>query len=256
MIIYFSATGNSQYVSKKIAKEINEKTYSIIENKNTRKYHIHIEKDETLGVVIPTYFWELPTIVEEYLSKLTITSENKNPYIYIITTYGTTPGYSAGYVKEHLNRCGYKVNLQASIKMVDTWTVMFDLTGKEKIKQQTIESDKEIDTIITRIKNRNQGKYVARKIPKFISNMAQLWYDRSRKTKNLHITKTCTGCKKCINNCPINAITLVNNKPSWQKEYCVMCLRCLHICPTFSIQYNNKTQKHGQYINPYIKKLD
>lgn len=256
MIIYFSATGNSQYVSKKIAKEINEKTYSIIENKNTRKYHIHIEKDETLGVVIPTYFWGLPTIVEEYLSKLTITSENKNPYIYIITTYGTTPGYSAGYVKEHLNICGYKVNLQASIKMVDTWTVMFDLTGKEKIKQQTIESDKEIDTIITRIKNRNQGKYVARKIPKFISNMAQLWYDRSRKTKNLHITKTCTGCKKCIKNCPINAITLVNNKPSWQKEYCVMCLRCLHICPTFSIQYNNKTQKHGQYINPYIKKLD
>lgn len=256
MIIYFSATGNSQYVSKKIAKEINEKTYSIIENKNTRKYHIHIEKDETLGVVIPTYFWGLPTIVEEYLSKLTITSENKNPYIYIITTYGTTPGYSAGYVKEYLNRCGYKVNLQASIKMVDTWTVMFDLTDKEKIKQQTIESDKEIDTIITRIKNRSQGNYVARKIPKFISNMAQLWYDRSRKTKNLHITKTCTGCKKCINNCPINAIRLVNNKPSWQKEYCVMCLRCLHICPTFSIQYNNKTQKHGQYINPYIKKLD
>lgn len=156
MIIYFSATGNSQYVSTKIAKEINEKTYSIIENKNTRKY----------------------------------------------------------------------------------------------------ESDKEIDTIITRIKNRSQGNYVARKIPKFISNMAQLWYDRSRKTKNLHITKTCIGCKKCINNCPINAITLINNKPSWQKEYCVMCLRCLHICPTFSIQYNNKTQKHGQYINPYIKKLD
>ena len=73
MIIYFSATGNSQYVSKKIAKEINEKTYSIIENKNTRKYHV--EKDETLGVVIPTYFWGLPTIVEEYLSKLTITSK-------------------------------------------------------------------------------------------------------------------------------------------------------------------------------------
>ena len=43
MIIYFSATGNSQYVSKKIAKEINEKTYSIIENKNTRKYHIQMK---------------------------------------------------------------------------------------------------------------------------------------------------------------------------------------------------------------------
>ena len=86
--------------------------------------------------------------------------------------------------------------------------------------------------------------------------MAQKSSNRRRKTKNLHITKPCTGCKKCINNCPINAITLVNNKPSWQKEYCVMCLRCLHICPTFSIQYNNKTQKHGQYINPYIKKLD
>ena len=39
-------------------------------------------------------------------------------------------------------------------------------------------------------------------------------------------------------------------RPVWVKEKCVMCLGCLHRCPRFAIQYENRTQKHGQYTNP------
>lgn len=253
MIIYFSATGNCQYVSKQIAKEINDTAHSMIDYEID---DICLDKNESLGIVIPTYFWGLPTIVDEYLSKINITSKDENPYIFIVTTYGTTPGYSASFVEEHINRCGYTVNLSVSVKMVDTWTVIFNLSDKEKIVKQTTNSDKKIKKIITRIKNKNEGNYVERKMPKFLANIAQLWYDKSRKTENLSVNSTCIQCMKCVNNCPIHAIEFKNNTISWNTEYCVMCLRCLHSCPEFSIQYNNKTQKHGQYINPYIKNLD
>ena len=42
-------------------------------------------------------------------------------------------------------------------------------------------------------------------------------------------------------------------RPVWVKEQCVMCLCCLHHCPKFSIQYGNKTLRHGQYVHPPYK---
>lgn len=53
--------------------------------------------------------------------------------------------------------------------------------------------------------------------------------------------------------CPVKAIEMKNKKPVWVADKCVMCLGCLHRCPVFAINYGNKTQKHGQYINPNVK---
>ncbi|WP_019267527.1 hypothetical protein [Methanobrevibacter smithii] len=43
---------------------------------------VYLEKDESLGIVVPTHFWGLPTFVEGFLSKINIISEDKNPYIF------------------------------------------------------------------------------------------------------------------------------------------------------------------------------
>ena len=39
-------------------------------------------------------------------------------------------------------------------------------------------------------------------------------------------------------------------RPVWVRDQCAMCLGCLHRCPKFAIQYDGRTQKHGQYTNP------
>lgn len=252
MIIYFTSTGNCEYVSKRIAERTHDYTVSMIESNKNKQFEFHLEKQEPLGIVIPTYFWGLPTFVEDYMSQIKITSENNNPYIYIITSYGTTPGYSAGYLEEYITDINLEVSFKASVKMPDDWTVRFDLSDPEKISKQILEADKQINNIIPRIVNKESGNYVKREIPRFISNMARGPYDKGRKTSHLHVENNCTGCGICANNCPIDAIELIDNRPHWKTEYCVMCLRCLHHCPTFSIQYDNKTQNHGQYIHPKI----
>ena len=74
-------------------KYTNEKIRSIQLNQSN-EYKIKLKTDENIWIIIPTYFWALPKLIEEYLNKIEIERENPNPYINVISTYGTTPGSS------------------------------------------------------------------------------------------------------------------------------------------------------------------
>jgi len=41
----------------------------------------------------------------------------------------------------------------------------------------------------------------------------------------------CTGCGICIENCPANAISLVNGKAYINPEKCIKCAKCIAVCP-------------------------
>lgn len=255
MIIYFSATGNNQYIATQISQQLNDTKISMIQLTKDNNYEIKLEDEEKLGIIIPTYFIGIPTYVEEYLSKIKI-SIAKNNYVYIISSYGTSPGYSTGYVKEYLKEQNIKTDAEYAIKMPDTWTVWFDVSNKEKIKKQNEEVEEQLKKIILDIKDHKKGKFVKRSVPKIFANFAQIMYDNQRKTNHLRVLDSCNQCGLCETSCPINAIELIDNHVEWVTERCVMCLRCLHRCPQFAIQYDNKTQKHGQYTNSHIKIFD
>lgn len=255
MIIYYSATGNSKYVAERIAEKTNEKMISMIEAYKKKNYEFSIEKEESLGIIAPTYFLGLPNIVNEFLSKINIKS-SKKPYIYSISTYGTFSGQAGHYINQHVKKAGYPLMGRFSVKMVDTWTVRFDLSNKEKNQKQNELADIEIDEIINKIQKKEEGDYIKNKLPKIISNLFYKKYDSSRKTKHLHVENTCSGCGLCAKYCPKEAIEIENKRPVWIKDKCEICLRCLHRCPQFSIQYDNKTQNHGQYTNKKVKLND
>ena len=62
MILYFSATGNGKYIAEQIAEKTDEKCMSIVDCICEDKYCFSNEK--IFGMVVPTYFWRLPRIVE------------------------------------------------------------------------------------------------------------------------------------------------------------------------------------------------
>jgi len=41
----------------------------------------------------------------------------------------------------------------------------------------------------------------------------------------------CVGCGLCVENCPFQAISLINNKAEINQHKCSQCRICLTICP-------------------------
>ena len=68
MVLYFSGTGNSKYIAKRIAEAIRE---------NTVDLNMKIKENDTLPlqtgrdviIVTPTYAWRIPKIVSEWIDK-------------------------------------------------------------------------------------------------------------------------------------------------------------------------------------------
>ncbi len=252
MILYFSATGNCRFVAETIAKKTSDKAVSI----QSAGSEIVLNDGENLGFVTPTYFWRLPSIVEDFLKNLKIKG-GVNSYFYFIATYGTTTGQSAHYYAKYLKKTGHKLNASFKIKMPDTWTVYFDLSDKEELEKQHRDELPQIEAIVLRINHREEGDFINTDTPMIGAMGAKVAYNNARKTKHLHVdTKACIGCSLCERNCPVSAIKMEEGHPVWVKKRCTMCLQCLHKCPKFAIQYDDKTQNHGQYTHPSNKEED
>ncbi len=245
MIIYFSATGNCKYIAKRIAEEMNDSYVSITEIKDK----IILKDGEQLGIITPTYFWRLPSIVDEFFENVII-ENGKNSYIYYIATYGTTSGQTDYYVKKHLKKKGLKLSASFNIKTVDNWTVLFSVNDKEKIDLTLKEELKQVYVIVHDIKEKKKIFINKDKKSLFLCGGAKHFYRKARKTKHLHVNNDCIGCGLCEKICPTKAIKIVDNKPDWILNECTMCFGCLHNCPKFAIQYDDKTQNNGQYKHP------
>ena len=249
MILYFSATGNCKHVAEKVAEALGDRAGSVLTSADS----IHLKKGEYFGIVTPTYFVELPTIIREFLEKMSVEAEGDN-YVFVIATYGTTPGCTGADAKKLLKAKGLLMDAAFSVKMPDNWTVWFDLSDTQKVDAQNERAELELDKVIERVRNKEQGNHMSLRVPYFVRFFSDIAFSSARKTKNLHLEEGCIGCGLCAEKCPVNAIEIRDGKPVWVKDRCALCLGCLHRCPKFVIQYGNGvTKKHGQYKNPHTK---
>lgn len=245
MILFFTSTGNCQFVAQQLADRLHDKAVSILDTKS-----VALAPGEKLGFVFPTYFWGLPSLVDDYLKALTIRADDANPYIFFVATYGTTCGQTGTFVKRHLEAKGLSLSAAYSIKMADDWTVWFDLSNPEKLAKIHAAEGPQIDGILRSIAAGESGNHMKATLPMFAVSGARFFYQSARKTNHLHVDDSCIGCGKCAKGCPLSAIQMQNGKPVWVKNQCTMCLHCLHSCPKFAIQYDHATRKHGQYQHP------
>lgn len=67
MVLYFSGTGNSQFVAVRIAEmTADDEVVSINQSiKSGRNVAIHSERP--LVFVVPTYSWRIPRVVEQWI---------------------------------------------------------------------------------------------------------------------------------------------------------------------------------------------
>ena len=243
MILYFSATGNCQYVAGRLASALGQEAVSMVDCLRRGETSF---TDDAICVVAPTYFWGLPSIVQEFLAK----ADFHTAYLCFLATYGTTPGTSGHMAGKAIH--GRSIDAFYAVRMPDTWTPIFDLSTPEKVAAFTRTTEADIDKAICGICERHTNRRMSPRTPAFLAEwFAQPLYNGTiRKTARLRLEEGCVGCGRCAANCPAQAIEMRERRPVWVKEKCAMCLGCLHRCPKFAIQYGRNTRKHGQYTHP------
>ena len=250
LIFTFSATGNSRHVAQRVAGALDAQVFEI--DKCLQQGNLEFQvmgEDASIGFVFPVYFWGLPTIVHQFVERLTLEGE-KPAYVYDIVTFGTSLGEVHLQLRQLLKKKRITLNGSFGVRMVDVWTPMFDVSNKERCLKRTLQAETEIKDVIAQIIERKKGRRHWSSLPHFISMFETWLYPSARRTNHFHvINDRCTGCGLCEKQCPVTAIQLnEQHNPEWCKKECVACLRCLHHCPHFAIQYGNKTIKHGQYL--------
>lgn len=243
MILYFSATGNNKYIAEKIAASLGD--YAVSMEAYTQK-EIRLRENESLGIVVPTYFLELPPNVVSFLNEVTFVLSDRT-YVFGVVTYGSTSGASGVHLKKVLRNKGVVLTALYSIITPDTWTIAYDLSNADKVRKTLVKTENQLNRTLDQIKMQKKGDFRTRQLPFFVTVFSDPAYQKARQTVHFKVSDNCIGCGLCEKNCPAQALELQNGKPIWVKKQCLVCLRCLHSCPKFAIQYEDKTAHHGQY---------
>ena len=84
-ILYFTATGNSPYVAKKLGGQL-------LSIPQLVKAKVDEIEDDAVGVVCPVYCGELPRMVREFLLKAKV----RTNYFFFVLTYGISSPFHTG----------------------------------------------------------------------------------------------------------------------------------------------------------------
>lgn len=239
-IFYFSSTGNSLYIAKKVKEKFGGKILYMPNYKGDGK-----EFDNVI-IVTPVYSFGMPLP----LINLLLNFENGKEII-VIQNYGGMMGggdrllYNFA-IKNHL-----KVKSMYAIKMPENFTLV--MSPPTFYKNLILKSaDRRIDKVLNNIQNKKYklpGKKKTRE-KTYLKNKSN-WYIIG---KRFSVNKNCTKCGKCINLCPAKNIEFKDGKINFG-EKCIACLGCFHRCPFHAIIYKNKDNKK-RYINPFINEND
>lgn len=60
------------------------------------------------------------------------------------------------------------------------------------------------------------------------------------KQKLLYFREKCIGCGTCVQNCPEQAITLINGKIFINRMKCNLCYACVDVCPPLALNFSTK----------------
>lgn len=248
MVLYFSGTGNSQYVADRIAEMISDEAVSMNQYLKARK-NVTVRSERPFVFVAPTYCWRLPRVVEQWIMK---THFSGSQDAYFILTCGGGCGNAGIYAERLCEKKGLRFHGLGQVVMPENYLAMFPTPSEAECHEIIENASPCIAGLAERIRS---GKDFARRSVSFKDKVKSgpanpLFYAGIVHDKGFSVADRCISCGKCALRCPLNNIDMINGKPVW-KGNCTHCMSCIAGCPTEAIEYKNKSQ--GQHRHDIMK---
>lgn len=255
VLYYFTGTGNSLAVAKKIAATLGDTELVPVAMLAETSGEI-VPSAERVGIVCPVYFAGLPVMVAEVAGRLRLSGAAR---VFAVITHGGGGGAAAlrqldGILRRHASRgpdAGY------SIMMPGNYILMYESPQGTKREEILAAADREIARITEEIRQ-DTTTDLPRSLPtQIIYTLAYGWFASHARGKDreFSVADTCTACGTCVAVCPARNIRLVDKKPVFRHR-CEVCCACIHACPVQAINAGPKTAARQRYRNPSVTVAD
>ncbi|ABN54165.1 MAG TPA: 4Fe-4S ferredoxin [Hungateiclostridium thermocellum] len=239
-IIYFSGTGNTEYVARAIKQEFANSnilcdTYEVSKNSGFEdKYDFYV-----FGA--PIYAEMFPPFYTEWVKKH-LTKGNGRKCI-VFSTQANTIACGPACLAKELKRIGFKIVIEDCIVMPNNYYIVaFKKFTEEQVNVALKKAKEQAKTIVDNFLN---GKTYFTNVKgreiwaKPVFKLFMLWSRKWAKKNLVADMCKCTRCGLCQKQCPVNNIKVDKDSITFF-ENCVSCQRCVHRCPANAFLYKNK----------------
>lgn len=263
-IYYFSGTGNSLTVARRVAERLGGDLVPIASVMDREE--IPSEAD-VIGITFPVYYADLPNIVRRFAEKLDCA---ESAYVFGVATYGGAVSASLKGLDRILRSHGKKLSAGFGVHMPQN-AFRKPWENKRAIYRR---AEKRIGLVARFVEARRTGTHYANlplqmiltPFEGFFRRMTVPYMEKISNTpspsgltvedlipladRSFSSTDACTGCAICARVCPVRNIEVVEGRPVWRNR-CENCIACLNWCPTNAIRGGVVKNDH-RYRHPDV----
>lgn len=246
MVLYFSATGNTEFIAKELAKRLDDECVNLLGRVKAGD-HSPLYSEKPFIVCAPVVVCEMPRFMAKYLKEQEFLGSKE---VYCVFTSGGYCGISGPLAKTLFKRKRMLYRGHAEFKMPRNYVAndAYPMLAKEEVEQRILNAYEQLDSVASDILagNRLKARYVFLFEKLVTLPFNPIWCKYKLKAKDFYTKESCVGCGKCERLCPLNNIRMVDKKPVWG-DHCTHCMACIGNCPKDAIEYGTITQSKEPY---------
>lgn len=261
-IYYFSATGNSLQIARKIAESLPDSELIPITPDLPAELQAAAESSEkmsdavpeSVGIVFPVYMFKPPRIVLEFVRKMP-----KADYTYAVATYGTMPGKPLTVFKNIMMKQGNTLSAGYLIPLVSNFIVLPKTKSKASVEKAFKNAEAKAQQIGQNVQKKTS--YFDTETPGIIVKPVSwigfnpLYRKIPELDKRFSVNSRCNKCGTCRDVCPVQNVKITTESPVFL-HHCEMCFACINWCPQNAINWTPLTKGKQRYQCAVISKED
>jgi ferredoxin len=248
-MFYFSGTGNARNVAHWVAGSWREhgRESRVVDISEAESQNVTLGPEDELGLASPTHGFNFPPITLRFIARLP-PAPNHNRAFVLNTRAGVRllglclPGLTGAalwFAAALLVLKGYRIAGLRPIDLPSNWLSLHPGLSKTNVGVLYERGERTTKRFARAMLDGQRDRRVVWDLPidLLLAPLALGYYFVGRYlfAKSFVASRDCDGCGICTQQCPVQAIQIIDGRPFWSHR-CESCMRCMNLCPRRAVE--------------------